>query len=158
VDSAALVCTASIASLLSDISAANLSRAFSCVATCSGIMSISQTTVASVLRCPHYLNESCTGEAPLRGRRRAGAHPPDQSTAVAVGVPAQGRGGTPDSQPVPAGDQADQVRACAAVALLCMGQWAMTRLYFSVSSLTFDATARGGLANVARKSDVHRRM
>jgi hypothetical protein len=31
-----------------------------------------------------------------------------------------------------------------------MGQWAMTQLYFAVSSLTFDATARGGIANVAR--------
>jgi hypothetical protein len=107
--------------------------------------------------CPHYLNEPWTGKTPLRGRRRAGAHPPDQSTAVPVGVPAQGRGGTPDPQPVPAGDQADQVRACAAlkVALLCMGQWAITQLYFAVSSLVLDATARGSLANVARKSDVH---
>jgi hypothetical protein len=104
----------------------------------------------AVSRCPYQLHEQCTGEAPLRGRRRAGAHPPDQSTAVPVGVPAQGRGGAPDSQPVPAGDQADQVRACAAVALLCMCRWTMTRLYFAASSLVSDATARGGLANVAR--------
>jgi hypothetical protein len=31
-----------------------------------------------------------------------------------------------------------------------MCQWTMTQLYFAVSSLVFDATARGGLANVAR--------
>jgi hypothetical protein len=103
-----------------------------------------------VLRCSYQLDVLCTGKASLRSRRRAGAHPPDQSAAVAVGVPAQGRRGAPDSQPISTGDQADQVRACAAVTLLCMGQWAVTQLYFAASSLVSDATASNCLANVDR--------